>query len=142
MAYYCPNPACPERRAEHRIFRLALVDGYRRVRRAGVRLLLNSGLIEDEADLFALDGADLLGLEGFAEKKVQNLLASIRRQRPSVAARLIGALGIRGVEATPLRGCWWNTITAWMSSRRPRSRICRRSRAWGPTRQVRSLVVR
>jgi len=79
VAYYCPNPACSERVArniEYFVSRSSMdIDG---LGERGVRLLLNNGLIEDEADLFALDGADLLGLEGFAEKKVQNLLASIQ----------------------------------------------------------------
>ncbi|NLF78242.1 MAG: NAD-dependent DNA ligase LigA [Chloroflexi bacterium] len=101
VAYYCPNPACPERVArniEYFVSRSSMdIDG---LGERGVRLLLNNGLIEDEADLFALDGADLLGLEGFAEKKVQNLLASIQAAKDRPLQRLIGALGIRGVGNT------------------------------------------
>ncbi|MCD4684636.1 MAG: NAD-dependent DNA ligase LigA, partial [Anaerolineae bacterium] len=63
----------------------------------GVRLLLDEGLIHDEADLFTLTADDVLPLEGFAEKKVQNLLASIAAAQERPLSRLIGALGIRGV---------------------------------------------
>jgi DNA ligase (NAD+) len=65
-----------------------------------VRLLLDQGLIHDEADLFALTADDLLPLEGFAEKKVQNLLNSIQAAKDRPLARLIGALGMRGVGST------------------------------------------
>lgn len=101
VAYFCTNPACPERIArniEYFVSRGALdIDG---LGERGVRLLLSEGLIQDEADLFALSADDLLPLEGFAEKKVQNLLASIEAAKDRPLARLIGALGIRGVGNT------------------------------------------
>lgn len=101
VAHYCSNPACPERTArniEYFVSRGALdIEG---VGERGVRLLLEQGLIHDEADLFALTADDLLPLEGFAEKKVQNLLASIEAAKKRPVARLIGALGIRGVGTT------------------------------------------
>lgn len=101
VAYYCTNPACPERVArniEYFVSRSALdIDG---LGERGVRQLLEQGLIADEADLFSLSADDLLPLEGFAEKKVQNLLASIDAARSRPLARLVGALGIRGVGST------------------------------------------
>jgi DNA ligase (NAD+) len=101
VAYYCTNPACPERVArniEYFVSRGAMdIDG---LGERGVRLLLAEGLIHDEADLFTLTADDLLPLEGFAEKKVQNLLNSIATAKARPLARLIGALGIRGVGNT------------------------------------------
>lgn len=101
VAYYCSNPTCPERIArniEYFVSRGALdIEG---LGERGVRLLLEQGLIRDEADLFALTADDLLPLEGFAEKKVQNLLTSIQAAKKRPVARLIGALGIRGVGTT------------------------------------------
>ena len=101
VAYYCINPACPERVArniEYFVSRSAMdIEG---LGERGVRLLLSKGLIEDEADLFTLTEEELLELEGFAEKKVQNLLASIQAAKDRSLARLIGALGIRGVGNT------------------------------------------
>jgi DNA ligase (NAD+) len=101
VAYYCTNPACPERIArniEYFVSRGVMdIDG---LGERGVRLLLDQGLIHDEADLFALTADDLLPLEGFAEKKVQNLLNSIQAAKDRPLARLIGALGMRGVGST------------------------------------------
>lgn len=101
VAYYCTNPACPERVArniEYFVSRSALdIDG---LGERGVRLLLQESLIQDEADLFFLKAEDLLPLEGFAEKKVENLLDSIQAAKNRPLTRLIGALGIRGVGNT------------------------------------------
>jgi DNA ligase (NAD+) len=101
VAYYCTNPACPERLArniEYFVSRGAMdIEG---LGERGVRLLLSKGLIHDEADLFALTADDLLQLEGFAEKKVQNLLLSIQAAKDRPLARLVAALGIRGVGST------------------------------------------
>jgi DNA ligase (NAD+) len=62
-----------------------------------VEQLLQSQLIRDVADLYSLQRADLLKLEGFAGKKADNLLESIENSRQQPLARLITALGIRGV---------------------------------------------
>ena len=101
VAYYCTNPACPERIArnlENFVSRGALdIEG---LGERGVRQLLEAGLISDEADLFTLTQEDLLQLDGYAEKKVRNLLASLDIARARPLARLIGALGIRGVGET------------------------------------------
>jgi DNA ligase (NAD+) len=66
----------------------------------GIRIveqLVSSGLVGDVADLYTLRREDLLGMEGFAEKKADNLLASIAASRSRPLARLIAALGIRSV---------------------------------------------
>jgi DNA ligase (NAD+) len=101
VAYYCTNPACPERIArniEYFVSRPAMdIVG---IGERGVRLLLQEGLIHDEADLFFLQKDDLIGLEGFAEKKVENLLNSIEVAKGRALYRLVGALGIRGVGNT------------------------------------------
>ncbi|MBI3160164.1 MAG: NAD-dependent DNA ligase LigA [Chloroflexi bacterium] len=98
VAWYCVNPACPEQRVrniEHFVSRATLdIVGL------GIKIveqLVRAKMVEDAADLYALDRARLLGLEGFAEKKVDNLLASIEASKFRPLARLIFALGIRGV---------------------------------------------
>jgi DNA ligase (NAD+) len=66
----------------------------------GIRIveqLVRAGLVRDVADLYTLQKEDLLQLEGFAEKKADNLLASIQYSKERSLARLITALGIRGV---------------------------------------------
>lgn len=101
VAYYCTNPACPERVArniEYFVSRGAMeIDG---LGERAVRQLLDAGLIQDEADLFSLTAEQFLTLDGFADKKTQNLLASIEAARQRPLARLVGALGIRGVGST------------------------------------------
>ena len=101
VAYYCPNASCPERVArnvEYFVSRGAMdIAG---LGERGVRQLLAAGLIHDEADLFTLRAEDLLKLEGYAEKKVENLLKNIEAAKDRPLDRLIGALGIRGVGTT------------------------------------------
>jgi DNA ligase (NAD+) len=62
-----------------------------------VEQLVASGLVTDVVDLYSLRREDLLQLEGFAEKKADNLLAAIQSSKNRSLARLINALGIRGV---------------------------------------------
>ncbi len=101
VAYYCTNPACPERIArniEYFVSREAMdIVG---LGERGVRQLLENGLIADEADLFNLQAEQLASLEGFAEKKIENLLNSIQAAKQRPLSRLISALGIRGIGST------------------------------------------
>jgi DNA ligase (NAD+) len=98
VAWYCVNAACPEqlvRNVEHFVSRGTLdIVGL------GIRIviqLIDAGLVKDVADLYTLKREDLMQLEGFADKKVDNLLGSIEASRSRSLARLIYALGIRGV---------------------------------------------
>jgi DNA ligase (NAD+) len=59
--------------------------------------LVTEGLVEDIADLYTLRREELLELGGFAEKKADNLLESIRASKDQSLNRLLTALGIRGV---------------------------------------------
>ncbi len=96
--YYCVNASCPAqliRNLEHFVSRGAMdIVGL------GIRIgeqLVQAGLVHDVADLFTLTADDLVGLEGFADKKIDNLLAGIRAARTRPLARLITGLGIRQV---------------------------------------------
>jgi DNA ligase (NAD+) len=98
VAWYCVNVSCPAqlvRNLEHFVSRGAMdIVGL------GVKIveqLVEAGIVQDVADLYQLRKADLLNLEGFAEKKADNLLGSIDNSRGQSLARLITALGIRGV---------------------------------------------
>lgn len=98
VAYYCANAACPAqlvRNLEHFVSRSAMdIVGL------GIKIveqLIEAGLVKDVADLYTLKREDLLSLEGFAEKKADNLLAAIDASRQQPLARLINALGIRGI---------------------------------------------
>lgn len=96
--YFCSNPYCPERvfrSLEFFVSRGALdIEG---LGTRTVKQLMDEGLIHDEADIFTLRAEDLLKLEGFAEKKVENLLAGIEAAKHRPLARVITALGIEGV---------------------------------------------
>jgi len=59
--------------------------------------LIDAGLVKDMADLFTLQKGQLLALEGFAEKKAENLLTSLEQAKGRSLSRLLSALGIRGV---------------------------------------------
>jgi DNA ligase (NAD+) len=59
--------------------------------------LIEAGLVQDVASLYSLKKDGLLKLEGFAEKKADNLLRSIETSKQQPLERLVTALGIRGV---------------------------------------------
>lgn len=97
-AWYCANSACPAqlvRGVEHFVSRGSLdVAGF------GIKqaeLFVERGFIRDLADVFYLDAGRLLELEGFGEKKVANLMAAIEAAKSRPPARLLIALGIKGV---------------------------------------------
>ena len=98
VAWYCVNLACPAqlvRNLEHFVSR-----GTMDIVGLGIKIveqLVEAGLVHSPADLYILTKEDLLTLEGFAEKKADNLLQSIDASREQPLARLINALGIRGV---------------------------------------------
>jgi len=101
VAYYCVNAACPAqlvRSIEHFVSRGAMdIEGF------GIRqaeLFVELGLVRDVADIYYLTADQLLPLEGFAEKKVANLLAAIEASKSRPPARLLAALGIKGVGVT------------------------------------------
>lgn len=98
VAWYCVNTACPAqviRNIDHFVSRGAMdIVGL------GIRIvkqLVEAGLVEDVADLYRLTKEDLLTLEGFADKKAENLLAAIEVSKNQSLNRLLTALGIRGV---------------------------------------------
>jgi len=95
---YCPNISCPSRILEsivHFAGRSAMDVrglGYERV-----RALLDAKLIEDVADLYELRPAQLLTLEGFAEKSAQQLVDAIAESKQQPLSALLFGLGIRHV---------------------------------------------
>lgn len=98
VAWYCVNNACPAqlvRNLEHFVSRGAMdIVGL------GIRIvvqLVEAGLVKDLADLYLLKKEDLLKLEGFAEKKAENLVQAIVASRERPLARLVNALGIPSV---------------------------------------------
>jgi DNA ligase (NAD+) len=107
VAFYCVNAACPAqlvRNVEHFVSRGAMdIVGM------GTRIvakLIETGKVRDVADLYLLKRADILEAVTKKERKTEkeppgkiaeNLLASIQASKSRSLARLITALGIRGV---------------------------------------------
>ena len=95
VAYRCLNKNCYAvalRRLSHFASKPALdIEG---LGPKIVEQLVDVGLLEDAADIFALRREDLIGLEGFAEKKADKLIASIMARKQPPLARFIFALGI------------------------------------------------
>lgn len=98
VAWYCVNSTCPAqliRNVEHFVSSAAMdIAGL------GIKIveqLVSSKLVEDVADLYRLTRDQLLQLEGFADKKADNILKAIQQSKEQPLARLIFALGIHGV---------------------------------------------
>ena len=100
--YYCPNDKCPARHIEgliHFTSRDAMnVDGL------GDRIMedfYNFGFIKNIVDIYNLKDhkQDLIRLEGFGDKSVNNLLDAIENSKQNSLEKLIFALGIPHVGA-------------------------------------------
>ena len=100
--YYCPNNKCPARHIEgliHFTSRDAMnVDGL------GDRIMedfYNFGFIKNIVDIYNLKNhkQDLIRLEGFGDKSVNNLLDAIENSKSNSLEKLIFALGIPHVGA-------------------------------------------
>jgi len=99
--HFCPNTLCPER--VYRSIEFFVSRGAMDIEGMGgqtVKALIEAGFISDEADIFTLSAELLLTLEGFAQKKVDNLLASIEKAKTRPLAQLLASLGIDGVGST------------------------------------------
>lgn len=97
---FCPNVRCPERvyrGLEFFVSRAAMdIEG---MGAQTIKQLIAAGLVADEADIFTLRPEHFEGLEGFAEKKTQNLLNAIAAAKARPLPQLLAALGIDGVGA-------------------------------------------
>ncbi len=98
VALFCVNSACPAqlvRQIEYFVSRTALdIDSF------GIKIgeqLAQAGIINDIADIYFLSREQLLNLEGFAEKKADNLLAAIEASKQQPFERVLIGLGIRYV---------------------------------------------
>ncbi|MGB7371507.1 NAD-dependent DNA ligase LigA, partial [Erythrobacter sp.] len=90
-------PAQRTQRLEHFVSRKALdIDGFGS---KTIAQFFTLGWLESPADIFRLKDrrADILALEGWQDKSVDNLLASVENRREPDAARLLFGLGIRHV---------------------------------------------
>ena len=104
--HLCENVDCPNRLLEsiaHLASRGALdIEG---LGEQTVELLVERGLVSDLADLFRLDDRreDLLELDGFKERRVENLLTGIGAARERPLDRFLVAFNIRHLGPTYAR---------------------------------------
>jgi DNA ligase (NAD+) len=98
VAYRCVNAACPAKRREsllHFAGRHAMdIDG---LGDKIVDQLVEKGMVNDVADLYALKLDEVADLERMGEKSGQNLLDEIAASKKTPLDRVIYALGIRFV---------------------------------------------
>ena len=97
-ALRCTSPECPAQRLRniaHFASREAMdIEGL------GVSVcesLINSGLVQNFADLYYLEAQSVSMLDRMGEKSAQNLIASIEKSKEAGLARLLCAFGIRQV---------------------------------------------
>ncbi len=94
----CPNVNCPAqiyRSIVHFASKGAMnIDG---LGPAIVDTLIENNLIHSVADLYTLNANDLLMLDNFKDKSVNNLLTSIEKSKSNSLDRLIFGLGIRNI---------------------------------------------
>ena len=94
----CPNADCPAQTKEslkHFVSKGAMnIAGLGDKR---ITQLIANDLIREEADLYSLTYDDLINLENFEDKSVNNLLEAIEASKPTTLAKFIYALGIRHV---------------------------------------------
>ncbi|HYU64973.1 MAG TPA: NAD-dependent DNA ligase LigA [Candidatus Paceibacterota bacterium] len=95
VAIKCVNKNCPALRREavyHVVSRNAFdIDG---IGPQIINQLMDAGLVQDSADLFALTKEDFLNLDRFADKSAQNAIDAIGTKREISLDKFIYALGI------------------------------------------------
>jgi DNA ligase (NAD+) len=98
VAYRCVNAACPAQLKEsllHFASRHALnING---LGESLVDQLVGKKIIQDAADLYGLDEAQLAPLERMGKKSARNLLEEIEKSKTAELPRVIYAIGIRFV---------------------------------------------
>lgn len=100
--YYCPNGMCPARKIEniiHFASREAMnIDG---LGESIIEDLYNENFITNITDIYDIDKyeEELMNLEGYGKKKIDNLKGAIKNSKNNSLERLIYGLGIRNVGA-------------------------------------------
>jgi DNA ligase (NAD+) len=99
VAYYCINVACPAQLVQKLTYFAAVMD-IEGIGERTAQQFVDQGLVQDPVDLYSLEKETLLALDGFADKKAENLLAAIEASKTQSFTRVLAALGIRGVGGT------------------------------------------
>ena len=92
----CPNPACPGTHLQRLSAAVKALD-VENLGESTLKKLISVCGVRHLKDLFQLTAADLLRLEGFAEKSASNLLRELQRVRKLPEYQLLTALNIPNV---------------------------------------------
>lgn len=104
VAIRCINPRCPAQvKANIRHFSSRPAMDIQGLGRALVNQLVDTGLIQDVGDLYALDLGSLTALDRMAKRSAQNLLSALESSKNQPFYRVLFALGIRHIGATVAR---------------------------------------
>lgn len=100
--HYCPNDGgCPPQikaKIEHFIQRKAL--NIENLGTETIDMFYRKELVRTPADLYDLEYENLLNLEGFKEKSIQNILSGIEKSKQIPFKQVLFGIGIRFVGAT------------------------------------------
>ena len=100
--HYCPNEkGCPPQikgKIEHFIQRKAL--NIENLGTETIEMFYQKGLVRNPADLYDLRHENLLGMEGFKEKSIQNILSGVEKSKIIPFKQVLFGIGIRFVGAT------------------------------------------
>ncbi len=100
--HYCPNDkGCPPQikgKIEHFMQRKAL--NIENLGTETIEMFYQKGLVRTPADLYDLKYQDLVGLDGFKEKSIQNILSGIEKSKEIPFKQVLFGIGIRFVGAT------------------------------------------
>ncbi len=98
----CSNAECPERRIQTILYWVK-ESGMEQVAEATIRQLYERELIHSVSDLYRIKRENLMGLEGFGDKKINNFMEQMDRVRSLSAPALISRLGIPLVQQKALK---------------------------------------
>ena len=95
---FCPNRDCEPRivaKLDHYASKNAMnIDGFSE---STAELLVQKKLLKSFSDLYQLTAEDLANLDGFKEKKINNLLSEIEKSKTPSLDAFIYAIGVEGV---------------------------------------------
>lgn len=99
---HCPNKNCPDRQVEKVLYWVNCCQ-MENIAEATIRQLFEKKLLSSVVDLYHITAKDLVRLEGFAEKKIENFLREIEKSRFMTAQEFVARLGIPLVQEKALQ---------------------------------------
>jgi len=95
---FCKNQRCPKivcGKIEHWVSKNCMdIEG---ISQKTIEYLFRLGLLDSVVDLYRLTPQNLQGLDGFGDKKIENLIGNINKSKNPPLSNFLNALGINGV---------------------------------------------